>query len=181
MSNSISKLIKQYAEIYQHFEDFQKKGLLPIGDQKTGVIGEYYAHCYYQSQPGVKSVEYAKSAMAFDLKLTLSSDPEKRIQVKCVSAHSKSRRIAPINIDDSQEKPFDEIILLDLDFAFKPIGMYINSFEELKKRVLSNTTQTKKVIGATMKGVYGETRKHTKGFGIIDWSENRVGELLEVV
>src|SRR5690554_8057847 len=135
MKKQIQDLIQKYAEIYQRFEDFQKTDLLPSGDQKTGVIGEYYAHYYYQSKPGVKSVEYAKSGEAFDLLLKLESGAEKRIQVKCVSAHSKSRRIATINIDDTEEKPFDEILLVDLDTNFKPIGMYINSFEELKKSV----------------------------------------------
>src|SRR5690554_1860078 len=181
MNKQIQDLIQKYAEIYQRFEDFQKTDLLPSGDQKTGVIGEYYAHCYYQSKPGVKSVEYAKSGEAFDLLLTLESSAEKRIQVKCVSAHSKSRRIAPININDDKKKPFDEIMFLDLDLNFKPIGMYINSFEELKKSVTANTNQTIRVVGATMKGSYGETGKITKGSEIINWSENRVGELNDVL
>src|SRR5690554_5116076 len=100
MNKQIQDLIQKYAEIYQRFEDFQKTDLLPSGDQKTGVIGEYYAHCYYQSKPGVKSVEYAKSGEAFDLLLKLESGAEKRIQVKCVSAHSKSRRIAEEDASD---------------------------------------------------------------------------------
>ena len=59
--------------------------------------------------------------------------------------------------------------------------MYINSFEELKKSVSANTTQTNRVIGATMKGRYGETGKFTKGSEIINWSENRVGELNNIL
>lgn len=180
-SNEINNLIIQYAKVYQQFEDIQNGTDLPKGDQKTGVIGEYYAHCYYRNQPGVNEVNYAKSGEAFDLTLTLESGAEKRIQVKCVSAHSKTRRIAPINIADEVEKPFDELILLDLDKSFKPVAMYINSFEELKDRVMTTTSQTKRAVGATMKGAFGETGKKTSGSSIINWDENRVGELIGLI
>ena len=181
MNKLIKNLIQQYAEVYALFENFQKDNHIPIGDQKTGVIGEYYAYCFYKNQPSVKHLDYALSGKSFDLILTLKNGTEKLIQVKCVSAHSKSRRIAPININDTKKKPFDELMLLDLDESFKPVGMYINSFEELKERIMSNTKQMKRVIGATMKGTFGYNGKSTKGSGIINWDDNRVGELLELI
>jgi hypothetical protein len=44
MTTKINDLIAQYAKLYQDFEKLQDEEvkILPKGDQKTGVIGDYF-------------------------------------------------------------------------------------------------------------------------------------------
>jgi AbiV family abortive infection protein len=178
MNQEINKLIKDYAAVYQRFENFQNNDdnqvnvlpKLPKGDQKTGVIGEYYAKLFYENQKDVKSVKYGPMGASYDLVVTLN-EGIKKIQVKCVSAHSKTKTIAPINMEEKDNKyPFDELFLIYLDSNLVPKGVYVNSFEGLKKRYLQNRKHKdegslKKISGAKMK--YPE---HS-GSRYIDWSK----------
>lgn len=131
MKNEVEKLICEYASLYSMFEDLQAKKILPGGDQKTGVIGEYYAKMYLESLDKVKAVIYGQPGSTFDLKATLLDGSERLVQVKCVSAHSKTRRLAPLNLSNGA---FDDLYIIKLNHKFFPIEFYINTFDELKGR-----------------------------------------------
>jgi cytidylate kinase len=126
IKNDISKVIHRYAKVYQELEELQRDnkegslGVLPGGDQKTGVIAEFYAKCYIENQFKVKA-NYASSGSSWDINF-LFNDKEIRVQVKGVSAHSKTRTIAPLRLKDQNgNSSFDQLYLIDLDF--KPVGL----------------------------------------------------------
>ena len=57
------RAIRQYAIAYKKLEEIQRAGLLPIGDQKTGVIAEFYAQIYAERiYPRVKTGHSSQSA-----------------------------------------------------------------------------------------------------------------------
>ncbi|AEA42331.1 hypothetical protein [Fluviicola taffensis] len=169
MQAKIENLIKKYAELYHEFERLQEANILAKGDQKTGVIGEYYAKCYIQMQQGIVSVNYAKAGDTHDLTYkTFGSRDELKIQVKCVSAHSKTRTIAPINLSNNA---FDELYLISLDEEFKPIGFYINTFKEIEKKALGKN----KIAGARM------TDKSRKDGKYLNFNKNQVNAMREIL
>lgn len=191
MNDKILKLFNEYAAIYNRFEDLQEnkdneERLLPGGDQKTGVIAEYYAKCYIQSfKSKVKSVAFAESGEPYDI---LYSDEERtniRVQVKGVSAFSKTRVIAPLNIkvdEATDKKPFDELFLIDLDVNFEPIGFYKYSFEVINERAKIKKNDRIKVVGSTMRGTYIDRKgdeTYFDGSRMYDFdnSPNEVNEL----
>lgn len=179
MNHEITALIKEYAKVYQRFEKYQGAVSqdteitpeLPKGDQKTGVIGEYYAKLYYEQLQEVKSVNYGPHGACYDLDVTLVDESKKRIQVKCVSAHSKTKTIASINMIGKYETvPFDELFLIYLDINLVPKGAYVNRFEELRKLYRQNREHTdesslKRICGAKMKC------PEYNGSRFIDWSQ----------
>jgi hypothetical protein len=182
MDKKIQKLIEDYAAIYSRFEDLQNNIDLAGGDQKTGVIGEYYAKRFYMSNSDVSNVDYKRPGSIADLSITYKDETQKSVQVKCVSAHSKTRTIAPINLNSSKGKPFDELILIDLDTELKPIAIYINSYErvlnKVKERDKENKTIRSRIIGAKMKGK-SDKGLISNGSWCIDWSDNMIELELE--
>lgn len=174
MSQEIKSLIENYAKVYADFEKLQKSGELPSGDQKTGVIAEYYAKCYIDKTFSVIA-EYAKSGESFDLSYASHSNLI-RVQVKGVSAHSKTRIMAPLNIEEvNGNTPFDFLYMISLDDAFRPDGFYINTYEEIKRRLSENNDKRKKIQGAAMKG------KNNQGNWLFDFSNNIVEQLDQVI
>lgn len=176
----ILELIDKYAEVYQLFENFQKykdnkPGLLPLGDQKTGVIGEYYAKCYLESLDGVSEVEYAKSGNSADITYRKKGHAETiKVQVKCVSHHSQTKTIAPLTLynDVNKSQPaFDYLYLIALDDNFKPIGFYINAFSDLK---LENQDKNR-LVGLKM------AFRNKTGSKRLNFSNNRFLELKAVI
>ncbi|NVK66507.1 MAG: hypothetical protein HWE22_18085 [Flavobacteriales bacterium] len=173
MKDRILEIIKDYAKLYSSFEELQKDNrILPKGDQKTGVIGEYYGKCYADTLDKLNNAVYAEPGETFDLKyFNKKTDSPIRIQVKSVSAYSKTRTIAPLNMKRiNGKKPFDYLYLIALDKGFEPIGFYINSYDE----VFMNTKDKKsldKVFGTKMKG------GNSKGSGIYNFKNNLCGEL----
>lgn len=126
--SEISELIAEYSNLYQKFEDYQRKEndnkvLLSVGDQKTGVIGEYYAAKYIQNRYCIPTV-YSPSSSDYDIEYTHRKKTYK-IQVKAVSAHSITRTISPIKnykIDKKSKNKisneWDELYLLSLNEKF---------------------------------------------------------------
>ena len=173
MNQEVTDLIRQYAEVYKKFESFQKgnNSLFPGGDQKTGVVAEYYAKCFIENSLGAKA-EYASSGASFDLKY-LFNGKEIKVQVKTVSAHSKTRTIAPLNITLGA---FDFLYLISLDENFIPNSFYVNTHNYLKSKANGKL----KIRGSTMKGtsIYGIYRS---GSTIYDFTDDKIIDLMQAI
>lgn len=173
MNHEIKDLIKQYALVYKKFENIQSANntLLPGGDQKTGVIAEYYAKCFIENNLGFEA-EYAKSGESFDLKYQ-SECEEIKVQVKAVSAYSKTRTIAPLNLN---EGAFDFLYLISLDENFAPNGFYINTYQNLKNKADGKL----KIQGSILKGttINGLIKP---GSTIYDFTDDRIVELKKAI
>jgi len=175
MNTEIRALIEKYAEVYKTFEKHQKgcDSILTGGDQKTGVIAEYYAKCYIDAtfNKAKEKAKYACAGSPFDICYTGESDQEIRIQVKGVSAHSKTRTIAPLRlISNEGVSSFDYLYLVDLDENFLPAGLYINSWEQITSKTEEGRI---KIQGSKMR----DTDKKKGGSRVYDFSENKVEEL----
>jgi len=94
--------VKKYAEAYGELEEIQKApdfDFVPeIGDQKTGVIGESFIFEYLKRQ-GHPDLKFGNAAQkGWDIKYTTPNGVV-LVQVKTVSAFSKTRRVSPIHFD----------------------------------------------------------------------------------
>lgn len=177
MKDQIQGLIQDYAKVYSSFEEFQKNNkILPKGDQKTGVIGEYYGKCYADTLDKDNSSRYASSGEVFDLIYTdTRTHKHIRVQVKTVSAHSKTRTIAPLNLKKIDgNNPFDYLYLIDLDKGFKPIAFYINSYDEVFEKT-KNKKNRDRIFGTKMKG------GNSKGSRIYNFDNNLYKELRDAI
>ncbi len=153
MDKQIKDLIIKYAEIYSQFEVLQSgdNSTLPTGDQKTGVIGEYYAKCYIEKTLRLKA-EYSKINESCDIKYNLNGMMMK-VQVKAVSSHSKTRTIAPLNLNlVNNENPFDFLYLISLDKNFIPNGFYINTYTEIIETLRKKGDERFRIVSSVMKG-----------------------------
>lgn len=129
----IIQLIQKYSEIYSGFENLQKRKILSGGDQKTGVIGEYYVKTYLERKYTGKITEcnYANPGQPFDISYKLNKRLYK-VQVKTISDHSETRTIAQLNLD---KRPFDHLYLLSLNNDFKPNRLYICTYDSIKRKL----------------------------------------------
>ncbi len=106
------QLIRNYAQVYSEFEQFQKDNLfVPTnGDQKTGVIGEAFIY-QYLSKKSKSNLQFGStSEKGWDIK----DGDNIKYQVKTVSAYSKTQRISPIH------KGWDYLYLIHLTIDFIP-------------------------------------------------------------
>ncbi len=119
MTKEINDGIRLYAKAYEQFQQLQDQyqEYLPLGDQKTGVVGEFYAMLYARWFYPNCSVAFAPSTQSWDIEI--SGDSDIKIQVKTVSAYSKTRIISPIF------PGWDHLYLLSLDRLFVPTGFWI--------------------------------------------------------
>jgi hypothetical protein len=126
------EIVKNYAEAYSQFEKIQKDqtfDFVPkIGDQKTGVIGEAFIFEYLKRQ-GHPDIEFGGAAQkAWDIKYPFGMAPNNvvLVQVKTVSAFSRTRRISPIHLAPD----YCELYLVSLnddlipDNIWKPEGYH---------------------------------------------------------
>lgn len=116
--------IREYARVYALLEGLQRRegALLPVGDQKTGVIAEFYARLYSESHfPGAQLVYGTPSEHAWDITVRRIGQPDHKIQVKAVSAHSTTSRISPIH------PGWHELYLMRLDRTLWPEGFWVLS------------------------------------------------------
>jgi hypothetical protein len=160
----IQKAISEYAQAYALLQKLQDTmPWIPGGDQKTGCIGEYYAYLYLQSMYGAEILSYGgHSEKGWDIKVDLEAT--KLIQVKTVSAFSKTRTISPIH------KGWDELYIIYLSKSFEPQGFWIIA--------------DKTIFGAKEKITSAKCRNPNKertGSAIIPFGENRIKELLYVI
>jgi hypothetical protein len=201
MNPEIKELIADYASVYTRFEKFQEgeneKSMLPGGDQKTGVIAEYYAKLYIVKHFGRgQEIGYEPPGAPHDIEYKAEGEKEPiKVQVKAVSAHSKTRTISSIKLKYKNggklKKSFDKLYLISLDENFVPDGFWINDYAEIEKKVLANKTKANnkdeskrwKIEGAFMKGESIPIHKrNSKGSTkYLNFSNNLIGELLNVI
>jgi hypothetical protein len=120
-ASRIIKAIRQYSRAYQELDDLQGEDrLIPIGDQKTGCIGEFYAMLYVKATNPKSPVRFTKpSSKGWDIEVELPGSDMQKIQVKTVSAYSKKRMMTPIH------EGWDDLYVLHLDRHLEPDGFWI--------------------------------------------------------
>ena len=174
----IVETISEYATAYRALEELQKAETKHIylprhADQKTGMIGEYWAKRYAEARWS-KPVSFADSTSqtGYDLKVM-----EHFIQVKTVSAYSESRRISPIKHPSRKPEdmsktqnwhPWTHLWLISLDKE-----LYPNGFWEIGATSFANAMgDSKSIGGATMRNPEtGEKGSHR--FATI-WENNQI-------
>lgn len=146
---NIRQAVKSYAEAYRLLEKLQKaekdyaesEQLLPWhGDQKTGLIGEYWAiqfarHLY----PNAISVRFSRTNQkGWDIGIQLPhSNSERLVQVKTTSSFSKTGRLSPvhsprsIHVEGEAHESWDELWVVQLDEKLFPIGFWSLNEEDL--------------------------------------------------
>ena len=119
-ANEIQKSIEKYALAYAELQSWQEKSeMIPIGDQKTGCIGEFYAYLYLIKIFPNSTISFGShSEKGWDIEIG-SNLLKERIQVKTVSAYSTTRAISPIHYGCSQ------LFIIYLDKNFRPLGFWI--------------------------------------------------------
>lgn len=93
--------IDRYASAYRALQELQDSHteFLTVGDQKTGVIGEFYALLFLKNRFPNASITYSEnpSQTGWDIEVVVPNRPDPlRVQVKTVSEYSSSRTITPI-------------------------------------------------------------------------------------
>lgn len=126
----IQKVIRSYAKAYSSLQEYQENSsLIPIGDQKTGCIGEFYVYLFLENKFPKATVNYGNhSQKGWDIKIT---NPDKKfitVQVKTVSAYSKSRTMSPIH------HGWNELHLVYLDRNLQPEGYWIVNDRSIVKK-----------------------------------------------
>lgn len=155
MEDQIKSLIAKYAEVYGEFEALQTGGKLASGDQKTGVIAEYYAKCYIEKVLQLEVKNYEKPGAAFDIRYLEKNGNEVRVQVKAVSAHSKTLMISPIKLKGKDGKSaFDKLYLFKLSENFTPVSFWINDYQWIIENAKTRNSEQEepiKIASAYMK------------------------------
>ncbi|MCD4744429.1 MAG: hypothetical protein K8R67_18345 [Desulfobacteraceae bacterium] len=118
-AKEIQKSIEKYALSYAELQGWQEKSeMIPIGDQKTGCIGEFYAYLYLIKLFPNSKISYAgHSEKGWDIEIRSNLITE-RIQVKTVSAYSTTRVLSPIH------DGWNQLFIIYLDKSFKPLGFW---------------------------------------------------------
>ncbi len=114
--------IDQYAVAYARLEQLQRSRPLeiPIGDQKTGVIAEFFARIYARHRFPEAALEFGSaSEHAWDIKVLRPGQPELKVQVKAVSAHSQTSRVSPIH------PGWHQLWLMRLDEHLRPHALWV--------------------------------------------------------
>jgi hypothetical protein len=138
---TIFGIIRKYATAYEALENLQRSEtlLFPIGDQKTGVIAEFYARLYVKNKFPHALLKYGTpSQHAWDI-IVQKNNIACKIQVKAVSAYSETSRISPIH------PGWSELYLMRLDKQFWPVGFLVLRAKDVNWRSekLSGTTMPK--------------------------------------
>ena len=141
--------IDQYAEAYGRLERLQRSRTkeIPIGDQKTGVIAEFFARIYAKHRFPKATFEFGSaSEHAWDIKVLQPGQPEIKVQVKAVSAHSQTNRVSPIH------PGWNQLWLMRLNEHLRPQALWIIEAQnaEWSKTLLKNRTMPK--LGNTQSG-----------------------------
>ena len=156
--------IREYSSAYDRFQRLQDahRDHLPLGDQKTGVIGEFYAMLFARSVYSRCSVAFAASTQAWDIEVSGESDVQ--IQVKAVSAYSTTRIISPIS------PGWDHLYLLSLDRAFRPTGFWVVTTPDI-------FAGNESLDGQKMR----DPAKPASGSPRIPFGDNRIAEILPLI
>ncbi len=162
----IKEAIDEYAAAYKKLQLLQETlPAIPQGDQKTGCIGEYYSFKYLQfTHPNAHLSYGSHSEKGWDISIK-HEDAKTRIQVKTVSAYSKTRTISPIH------RGWDVLHLIYLNKALRPEGFW----------VINDTSifGGEKVLKS--KKCRNPGNPNQTGSESIPFGENRIEELLESI
>ena len=131
-------VLKKYAEAYKDLEEIQKApefDFVPeIGDQKTGIIGEAFIFEYLKRQ-GHPNLEFGNAAQkGWDIKYPfgLAYNNVVYVQVKTVSAFSKTKKISPIHLAPD----YCELYLVHLNEQLIPDNIWKpRGFNPAKKKI----------------------------------------------
>jgi hypothetical protein len=160
--------VKAYAEAYARFQKLQDDNadLLAIGDQKTGVIGEFFGLLYARSiHPSSKVIYADPSQTGWDLEVSGDNPgPDLRIQVKTVSEYSRTRAMTPLF------PGWDLLYLVYLGRGLMPDGFWIVDNNGIFGGRASLT-------GLKMR----KPDNPQSGSHSIPWGENRVSELMRLI
>ena len=164
-AKEILKSIEKYALAYEELQGWQEKlEMIPIGDQKTGCIGEFYAYLYLRKKFPSSEFSYAgHSEKAWDIEIRSNLSTEK-VQVKTVSAYSTTRVISPIHYG------WNQLFIIYLDKNLKPLGFWIIkdvSIVEENKVLKSRKCRKPDNLNS--------------GSRSIPFGQNRVNELIEAI
>ncbi len=165
MSHSeILSAISKYATAYENLHRLQDTlAWIPGGDQKTGCIGEYYAFLYLLQRWGEDRLSYGShSEKGWDIRI--AGDPPTLVQVKTVSAFSKTRTISPIH------QGWDELYIIYLSREMEPEGFWIIEDKDIfnGQETISSAKCRKPTSPAT-------------GSKSIPFGQNRVDDLVAAV
>ena len=145
----IFNAIDEFAKAYGTLERLQRKRTaeIPIGDQKTGVIAEFYARIYAKSRFPTASFEFGSaSEHAWDIKVIQLGQPEIKVQVKAVSAHSQTSRVSPIHAG------WHQLWLMRLDAHLRAQALWIIEAERVSWSERSLKSRTMPKLGSTQSG-----------------------------
>jgi hypothetical protein len=150
-------VVKKYAEAYRDFEEIQKSpdfDFVPeTGDQKTGIIGKTFVFEYLRRQ-GQPDLEFGNhSQKGWDIKYTFGLAPNGvvLVQVKTVSAFSKTKAISPIHLAPD----YCELYLVSLDENLIPDNIWkLKGYSPAKMKVQDGEEV---VIGTRMPIDAGDT------------------------
>jgi hypothetical protein len=140
-------VVKKYAKAYNEIEKIQKDKnfeYVPIGDQKTGVIGEAFIFEYLRRQ-GKTDLEFGNPAQkGWDIRYSSEQVPNEvvHVQIKTVSAFAKKQAIGPIH------SGYSELYLVSLNKALIPDNMWMPKGFSLAKNIMLQAR--KKVTGTRM-------------------------------
>ena len=205
--------IQNYATAYKALNTLQigdKKAFpIPIGDQKTGCIGEFYSYLYLASilEQG-QQIDFGKhSQNVWDLKVVKDRDEttekekgnfEERtvyhwIQVKTVSAYAKFRTLSPIHLKRELIENRDNfgtrfsLYVLHLNERLRPDGFWIFEKDTLYQIARDKGINIEKDF--SLKGIHcpnpdpdpdpDHQKPESKDF---EWDKyDKTGELLKVL
>jgi hypothetical protein len=91
-----------------------------LGDQKTGVIAEFFARIYAKHRFPRAEFEFGSvSEHAWDIKVLQPGQQEIKVQVKAVSAHSQTSRVSPIH------PGWNQLWLIRLNEHLRPEALWV--------------------------------------------------------
>jgi len=199
--------IQNYATAYKALNTLQigdKKAFpIPIGDQKTGCIGEFYSYLYLASilEQGQRIDFGEHSQKVWDLKVVKDRDEtiEKEkgdsnkptvyhwIQVKTVSAYAKFRTLSPIHLKGELIENGDSfgtrfsLYVLHLNERLSPDGFWIFEKDTLYQIARNRGLNTKEKF--SLKGIHcPDPQTPGSGSQNFEWDKyDKTGELLKVL
>jgi hypothetical protein len=142
-----------------------KLGIIPLGDQKTGSIGEFYAWLFLTAKyPGAKLTLGRTSEKGWDIRVEKAKRKPWLVQVKTTSAFAQKRKLSPIH------HGWHQLFILYLGLNLQPEGFWIVTDRTIVK--------PKDVLRCTCRKPDNDP---SSGSRVIPFGKNRVTELLEVI
>lgn len=116
-ANKLNALIENYANAYEELDNFQKEintstgeilhqEIIPIGDQKTGAIGEYFGKIILSKilKTDIENLTFCgHSEKGRDVKF-VNNGEKKYYQIKTISAYNKYKKTSKLNHNNSDSK-----------------------------------------------------------------------------